>query len=133
LIRAWRSAAVLGFRTLVKIDVPLGRRLVRIFLGELQHLVELLAEHVMVDFVILDGLLEGVLAAASLGLEAAHGGLHVGEGSGLLVGFVPDYRRGGGIDVQLRLAAGARHGNEGRIGHTKSMVTRYTDRTGERT
>src|SRR5690348_8725634 len=63
LMRAARSAAVLGFRTLVKVDIPLGRRLVRILFGELQHLVELLAEDVVMHFVIRDRFLEGILAA----------------------------------------------------------------------
>ena len=35
----------------------------------------------------------------------------------LFVGFVPDHGRGGGVDVQLRLAARAGHGYEGRFRH----------------
>ena len=59
----------LAFRdVLVEIEIALRRRLVRIFLGDLQHLVELFAEHVLVALVLLHRFVEHLFAAARFGL-----------------------------------------------------------------
>src|SRR5580765_6111558 len=123
LTRAWRSAAVFGLAGLavfglVKIDIPFGRRLVRILLGELQHLVEFLAEHIVVHLVVGYGFLVSVLAPVGFGIEAIHSRLHIIDRGLLLVRFVPDHIGGRRVDVQLRLAAGADNGNQARLRHT---------------
>ena len=103
-MRAWRSAAVLGLLTagfgirLIEVDVALGRRLVGILFGYAQHLVELLAEHVVVALVLLDGFLEQILAAALLAFHALHGGFEIGKRGRFFVLFVTDDGAGGRID-----------------------------------
>ena len=40
------------------------------------------------------------------------------------VGLVADHGRSGGVDMQLRLAAGTSYGDERRLRHTETILTR---------
>jgi hypothetical protein len=88
-----------GSNFLVEIDVTLGRRLVRILFGDLQHLIELLAEYLIMRLVALHRLQEGILAPAGFASLPLDGAFQVREGRRLNVFHVPDHGLGFGIDV----------------------------------
>ncbi len=92
---------------LIEIYVALGRGLVRIFLGDFQHLIELLTEHVVMTLVLLHRFLEQILTAAGLAFHASHGGFEIGERGRLFVFLVANHGAGFGVDVKFALAAGA--------------------------
>ena len=108
---------------LIEIDIPLGRRLVGILFGDLQHLVELLAQNVVVSLVLLHGFLERVVAAIGFAFEAVNGRFHIGNRGRLDMLLVADHSRGSGIDMQLGLAARAGYRNQWDwLSHTGILV-----------
>src|SRR5579859_348040 len=98
--------------TLIEVDIPLGRRLVGMLAGYLQHFVKLLVEHIVMGLLTFHRLLEGVLAAPGFGLVKVHGGLEIGDRGRSDVLLEADDGLGLRIDVQLGLAARASDGNQ---------------------
>src|ERR1700735_5142719 len=91
----------------IEIDIAPGRRRVRILFGDLQHLVELLAQHVLVRLMRFDRFLESLFATPGLATLPFDGGFEVGEGGRFFVFLMTDHSRGFRVDEQLRLTAWA--------------------------
>jgi hypothetical protein len=91
----------------VKIDIPFGRRQIRIFLGAFEELVEFLFEHLAVCLFGLELFPEDLFAAGAFPFKLGHLRSQIGDGGRLLRDRVSDYRSGFRIDFQDRLAARA--------------------------
>ena len=83
--------------------------------GDLQHLIELLAEDVLMRLVALHRLEKCILAPPGFASLALNGSFQVRKGGRLYVLYIPDHSFGFGIDMQFRLAAGTGYRDQRRV------------------
>jgi len=88
----------------------------------LEEVVELFGEYILMYFVLVEGALEGVLAAFGFAALVLDGGGEVFEGLGLLLGLVMKDGACLGVDAKGGFAAGAEDVDRGRrLGHVVSL------------